>query len=572
MRSWIALAVIAVVLAALPLLAGNYFLRFATTVCMYAVMAQSWNFIGGLAGYPSFATAAFFGLGAYTAGILQNHGAPMVLAWSSAGLAALAFAAFLGGAILHLRGHYFAIASLIIAEMLREIVNTLPDFSGGGKGLNLPFLRISVTAQAQFFFYAMLALAIVCMAAAILVHHSKLGFGLRCIQQNEDAANLVGVNTYGYKTAAFCLSAVFVGVAGAIYASWVHYIDPPDVFDVLLAVKPMVMVLLGGIGTIFGPGLGAVILLLFEELVWRSFLTLHAAALGGIIVVLVLFLPNGILAWVRARLPGGVSQRSLAPFQKEARIETGACQSRRRVVTAPAPKLAVAGLQAGYGDVQVLWDVTIEVGTGELVCLLGSNGAGKTTLLRCVSGLLPITAGEILVDGRDMAKATPAELVRAGIAHVPEGRRLFSAQSVRDNLLMGAYLREEKHGTAEDLERVYAMFPILAERQRQDAGTLSGGEQQMCAIGRGLMARPSLLLIDELSLGLAPRMVELLSEGLREVNRSGVAVLLVEQDVMNALELSARAYVIDHGRVTKGGLSTSLADDPAIREAYMGIA
>ena len=304
MKSWVALAVVAVLLAVLPLLGSNYFLRIATTVCMYAVMAQSWNFIGGLAGYPSFATAAFFGFGAYTSAILQNHGAPMVLAWGSAGLAALLFAAFLGGAILHLRGHYFAIASLIIAEMLREIVNTLPEFTGGGKGLNLPFLRISVTAQAQFFFYAMLALAILCTGAAIVIHRSKLGFGLRCIQQNEDAASIMGVNTYGYKTAAFCLSAVFVGVAGAIYASWVNYIDPPDVFDVLLAIKPMVMVLLGGLGTIFGPALGAVILLSFEELVWRSFLTVHAAALGFIIVVLVLFLPNGILALIRERFPG----------------------------------------------------------------------------------------------------------------------------------------------------------------------------------------------------------------------------------------------------------------------------
>jgi branched-chain amino acid transport system ATP-binding protein len=241
-------------------------------------------------------------------------------------------------------------------------------------------------------------------------------------------------------------------------------------------------------------------------------------------------------------------------------------------VSVGPPKLAIARLQAGYGDVQVLWDVTIEVGTGELVCLIGSNGAGKTTLMRCISGLLAITAGQIVVDGRNMAQATPADFLRAGIAHVPEGRRLFSAMSVRDNLLMGAYLRDDKDRIAEDLERVYAMFPILAERRRQDAGTLSGGEQQMCALGRGLMARPSLLLIDELSLGLAPRMVELLSERLREINRSGVAVLLVEQDVMNALELATRAYVIDQGRVTKVGLSTSLASDPAIREAYMGIA
>jgi branched-chain amino acid transport system ATP-binding protein len=236
------------------------------------------------------------------------------------------------------------------------------------------------------------------------------------------------------------------------------------------------------------------------------------------------------------------------------------------------PKLAVAHLEAGYGDVQVLWDVTVEVGPGELVCLIGSNGAGKTTLLRSLSGLLPIIAGEILVDGRNMAQASPADFVRAGMAHVPEGRRLFSAMSVRDNLLMGAYLREDKDGISEDLDHIYAMFPVLAERQRQDAGTLSGGEQQMCAIGRGLMARPSLLLIDELSLGLAPRVVEFLSERLREINRSGVAVLLVEQDVMNALELAARAYVIDRGRVTKTGISKNLASDPAIREAYMGIA
>jgi branched-chain amino acid transport system permease protein len=267
------------------------------------VMAQSWNFIGGLAGYPSFATAAFFGFGAYTSAILLQDGAPLALAWGCAGLAALVFAAFLGGAILHLRGHYFAIASLIVAEMLREIVNTMPG-TGGGKGLNLPMLKVSVAAQAQFFFYAMLALAVLCTASAIIIHRSKLGFGLRCIQQNEDAASILGVNAYAYKTAAFSLSAVFVGIAGAIYASWVHYIEPPDVFDVLLAVKPMVMVLLGGLGTIFGPPIGAVILLTFEELVWRNFLTIHAAVLGLIIVVLVLFLPNGILSLLRERWPG----------------------------------------------------------------------------------------------------------------------------------------------------------------------------------------------------------------------------------------------------------------------------
>jgi branched-chain amino acid transport system permease protein len=301
MKPWIALIAIGALFAALPLTGDNYLLRLATTVCMYTVLAQSWNFIGGLAGYPSFATAAFFGLGAYTAAILQNQGAPMFAAWGVAGLAALLFAAFIGGAILHLRGHYFAIASLVIAEMLREIVNTTPDLTGGGMGLNIPIMRTSVEAEAQFFLYAMLALAAACIGTAIIIHSSKLGFGLRCIQQNEDAANIIGINAYGYKTAAFSLSAVFVGMAGAIYASWVHYIEPPDVFDVLIAVKPLVMVLLGGLGTIFGPATGALILLAFEEFVWRNLLTIHAAALGVIIVVLVLFLPNGLLPLLRER-------------------------------------------------------------------------------------------------------------------------------------------------------------------------------------------------------------------------------------------------------------------------------
>ncbi len=298
MRDWIILAIGAAAVAAFAWIGDNYMLRLLTIACMYATLAQSWNFIGGMTGYPSFATAAFFGLGAYVSGILQNYGLPIMLCWALAGLGAAVFAGVIGGAILHLRGHYFAIATLIIAEMLREIVNTTPDLTGGGMGLNLPILRMSIGAQAQIFLLAMLSLAVLATATAIVVSRGRLGFGLRCIQQNESAANILGVNTYAYKTAAFALSAVYVGMAGAVYASWVNYIEPPDVFDILIAVKPLVMVLLGGIGTIFGPVIGAAVLLIFEETVWRSFLTVHAAALGVIIIILVLFLPNGLFSLI----------------------------------------------------------------------------------------------------------------------------------------------------------------------------------------------------------------------------------------------------------------------------------
>ncbi len=284
----------ALVLVALPFMADNYVLRLATTMLMYSALALGWNFIGGFAGYPSFATAAFFGLGAYAGGVLQTRGVPMPAAWLLAGAIVALFAAALGRAILHLRGHYFAIATLVAAEVLREVTNSATDLTGGGMGLNLPVLSADVTTQARLFYFAMLVVAAAALATTALVAESRLGFGLRCIQQNEDAAIMLGINTRRYKVVAFTLSAVFPGVCGGIYASWVNYIDPTDVYDVLLSVKPIVMVLLGGAGTVLGGVYGAFLFLLMEELVWRNLLQFHAGLLGIIVVCLVLFLPHGL--------------------------------------------------------------------------------------------------------------------------------------------------------------------------------------------------------------------------------------------------------------------------------------
>ncbi len=236
------------------------------------------------------------------------------------------------------------------------------------------------------------------------------------------------------------------------------------------------------------------------------------------------------------------------------------------------PLLRVEGLVAGYGDVRVLWGIDLVVPPGEITCIVGSNGAGKTTLLRTISGMVKAREGRVTFRGSDLTRAAPDAVLEAGIAHVPEGRRLFRGLSVRDNLLLGAYRRSASRAEiARDLDAVYAAFPILKERERQDATTLSGGEQQMCAIGRGLMARPDLLLIDELSLGLAPRAVERLAEALQAVNRAGLAILLVEQDVFTAFELASTAYVIETGRVAMHGATPVLAEDARVREAYLGL-
>ena len=279
-----------------PMVGNNYIIRLTTIMMLYCVLALSWNFIGGLTGYPSFATAAFFGLGAYTGAICQGQGIPMYLAWILGALMAAVFATGLGLAILRLRGHYFAIASLVVADVLREAVNSATKLTGGGMGFNLPVLKMGVDAQAKLFYYLMFILAILTVVSAAYVNRHRLGFGLRCIKQNEDGANMIGINATIYKTIAFTLSAVFVGWAGSFYASWVNYIEPGDVFDILFSVKPIIMVLLGRAGTISGPIIGAVIFLFMEELVWRNFLTFHAGVLGLIVVALIFYLPEGVLA------------------------------------------------------------------------------------------------------------------------------------------------------------------------------------------------------------------------------------------------------------------------------------
>ncbi|HZP69368.1 MAG TPA: ABC transporter ATP-binding protein [Pseudolabrys sp.] len=235
------------------------------------------------------------------------------------------------------------------------------------------------------------------------------------------------------------------------------------------------------------------------------------------------------------------------------------------------PVLQITGLESGYGEVQVLWGVDLDVAAGEIVCVIGSNGAGKTTLLRTISGLVAARSGKIMIAGNDLTGATPAQVLGAGVAHVPEGRRLFSVMSVEDNLRMGAHMRSDEAEIRRDLTQIYELFPILGNRRRQEAGTLSGGEQQMCAIGRGIMSRPKLLMIDELSLGLAPKVVEQLSVALMQIQRTReLAILLVEQDVLAALELSSRAFVIDRGRVALSGQADVVSKDPKVREAYLG--
>jgi branched-chain amino acid transport system ATP-binding protein len=232
--------------------------------------------------------------------------------------------------------------------------------------------------------------------------------------------------------------------------------------------------------------------------------------------------------------------------------------------------LSVEGLACSYGKVAAVRDLSLAVQKGELVSLIGANGAGKTTTLKAISGVLAPSAGRIVFEGEDITRASARRVLELGIAHCPEGRRMFPYMTVRENLEMGCYLRRDKAGIEADIRRIYERFPILGERRVQAAGTLSGGEQQMLAISRALMSRPKLVMFDEPSLGLAPNIVDRTFDIIRQIRAEGVTVIMVEQNAAAALELSDRSYVLEQGRVSLTGTGQALLDDPHVRRAYLG--
>lgn len=282
-------------LAMTPTLMGNYEVRIAISIAMFTGLALSWNIIGGYTGYPSFATAAFYGIGCYVGALAQRQGVPMAVCWLLAAIFVGGVSWVLGSIVLRLKGHYFAIGSIALVDISRLVVSSWGDVTGGGDGLNVPLMQGRPAEVSAFVLFVMLGIMISAFVANVIVDKTPLGFGLRCIEQNEDAADMVGIDTNRFKIVAFVLSAIFPGAIGAVYASWVGYIDPTDSFAILMTIKVPVMVLLGGAGTLLGPVVGAVSFVLLEELFWANFLAWNRAIMGAIIVLVIFFLPGGVL-------------------------------------------------------------------------------------------------------------------------------------------------------------------------------------------------------------------------------------------------------------------------------------
>ena len=285
--------------ASLTLFLNNYYLQVGTTLAMLCVLCWGWNLVGGYMGYPALCTITFFGVGAYAGGIAQVQGLPIYAAWMAAAAAGALVALLLGLPLLRLKGHYFAVGTIASVEVFREVANNWDALTGGAIGMNIPIMAGNPDEIGRFFYFAMLILALIAFLITVVVDRTRFGFGLRCIRQNEQAASMVGIDVFKYKVSAFVLSGALGAAAGAIYASMVAFIEPKDAFNLIMTIEIPVMVMLGGMGTIFGPLIGGVFYVVLKEFVWAYFINWHSGILGLIIVGVIYFLPSGVfgLSW-----------------------------------------------------------------------------------------------------------------------------------------------------------------------------------------------------------------------------------------------------------------------------------
>src|SRR5579885_2006520 len=566
------IAAVALAWFGLGLLVGNsYYLLMMTLVPIWAVLGLSWNLLSGYTGLVSFGHAAFFGLGAYTVTIALVRfdvtpwlGLPLgMIVGALAGVV-------IGYPTFRLRGHYFALSMLAYPMALLYVFEWL-----GYQEVPLPMKREAPGWYMQFAdYHVYIALAVV-LAAALLVtlavERSRFGMSLLAIKQNEPAAEAAGIDTLAWKMRAIMLSGALAAAAGGLYAVVLLVVTPDSVFGMLTSAQALVVVLFGGVGTLWGPVIGAAILIPLSETLQAELGDkipgIEGVVYGLAIIAIILLAPEGIFWRVRDRLMRGHVSRSDPGLPAASVVPLG---------RAPEPAmpeeiiLGVKGLEKSFGGLRAVSEVSFDVKAGEILGIIGPNGAGKTTLFNLLNGFLRPDSGEIMFAGKSLIGLKPNRICALGVGRTFQVVRAFARMSILQNVVIGAYV-----STAGDAEVRAAALEALGRvgllgRANAIAGGLTVKELRLMELARALAGRPRLLLMDEPLAGLGAGEVEELLGVVRSVSASGTTVVIIEHTMRAMMRLAGRLVVLDHGRILASGLPRDVTNDRAVVAAYLG--
>src|SRR3954451_20182212 len=576
----VAFGLAAVALLVFPLVSDNlYYQNMFILSLVFAIGATGLNVISGYGGYVSLGQGAFLGLGAYTLAILSTRVDVSVWVWVPvAGLVAAVFAGLLGLVALRTRGPAFVILTISFLFLVQIVVTNWKSLTGGSAGITVPLPTWSLEIQDWPFYYSLAALLAVSLLANRRIRRTKFGMGLVAMREDEDKASTVGVNTPVYKLLGFVASAVFVGMAGAIYGYYLAFVDPIGMFNILLSVQILLSMLLGGRGTLFGPVLGAFLIEPLNEFANNNLGGGNARLLvfGGLMAIVVIFLPRGII-------PTGRELLERRRARGKAGLVGARLELRERTAppARPAPSgralLEVRGLEKRFGGLRAVDGTSFDVPEGSITALIGPNGSGKTTVFNLIGGTMGSNAGEVVFDGRRIDGLKPWERAYAGLGRTFQITRLFNEMTVLENVV--APLRGFRWGqlnangvSGEEAERAEALLEFVGMKtfSAQKAGALSYGQQKLVELAQVLMLEPKLIMLDEPAGGINPTLIERMGDMIRELNAQGTTFLIVEHNMPFVLGLCDPVAVLSRGKVIAQGPPSIVRNDPLVLEAYLG--